>query len=42
MLVIRTSGDPEAFIPSLRWVVNAIDANIAVQATRPSKRCSST
>ena len=35
MLVIRTSGDPEAFIPSLRGVVKAIDANIAVQATRP-------
>ena len=35
MLVIRTAGDPEAFIPSLRGVVKAIDANIAVQATRP-------
>ena len=35
MMVIRTTGDPAAFVPSLRTIVKQIDAGIAVQGAQP-------
>jgi putative ABC transport system permease protein len=34
MLVVRTNGDPAAFLPSLRGIVREIDPGIAVQGGR--------
>ena len=34
MLVVRTQGDPAAFLPSLRAIVREIDPGIAVQGGR--------
>ncbi len=35
MMVIRTVGDPAAFVPSLRAIVRQIDPGIAVQGAEP-------
>lgn len=35
LLVVRTAGDPETFVPSLRSIVRSIDPGIAIQAPRP-------
>jgi putative ABC transport system permease protein len=35
MLVLRTAGDPRAFVPSLRAIVGQVDPGIAVQGAEP-------
>ena len=35
MLVVRTTGDPQAFVPALRSIVRSIDPGIAMQAPQP-------
>ena len=35
MIVVRTKGDPEGFVPSLRAIVKQVDPVIAVQDTQP-------
>jgi putative ABC transport system permease protein len=35
MLVVRTTGDPQAVVTPLREVVRSIDPNIAMQASQP-------
>jgi putative ABC transport system permease protein len=35
MMVVRTKGDPEGFVPSLRAIVKQVDPGIAVQGAQP-------
>lgn len=34
LIVVRTAGDPNAFVPTMRALVKGVDANIAVQTPR--------
>jgi putative ABC transport system permease protein len=35
LVVVRTTGSPEAFVPALRSIVRSIDPNIAIQSPLP-------